>query len=189
MVGEDLGTVPPAVRRAMRRHALVGSWVAQGALEDVSVRGDFTRPRRRTVASLNTHDMPTFAGFVEGSDVNDRAALGQIDAATAVAQHRRPRPDDRVDRRAVGRPGHAALLDGLLEDMGRSPAEIVLVNLEDLWLEARPHNVPGTSTERPNWRRPAAIGSSELDDASDARATLARLAHARNGAGPVGKQS
>jgi 4-alpha-glucanotransferase len=30
---------------------------------------------------------------------------------------------------------------------------MVLVNLEDLWLEARPHNVPGTHLERPNWRR------------------------------------
>ena len=34
-------------------------------------------------------------------------------------------------------------------------SEIVLVNLEDLWLEKRPQNVPGTSSERPNWRRKA----------------------------------
>jgi hypothetical protein len=26
-------------------------------------------------------------------------------------------------------------------------------NVEDLWLERRPQNVPGTSRERPNWRR------------------------------------
>ncbi len=32
---------------------------------------------------------------------------------------------------------------------------MVLVNLEDLWLEERPQNVPGTTDEYPNWRRPA----------------------------------
>jgi 4-alpha-glucanotransferase len=31
----------------------------------------------------------------------------------------------------------------------------VLVTLEDLWQEERSQNVPGTSTERPNWRRKA----------------------------------
>jgi 4-alpha-glucanotransferase len=34
---------------------------------------------------------------------------------------------------------------------------MVLVNMEDLWLEARPQNVPGTSSERPNWRRKARL--------------------------------
>ena len=32
---------------------------------------------------------------------------------------------------------------------------MMLVNLEDLWLEERPQNVPGTTDEYPNWRRPA----------------------------------
>ena len=31
----------------------------------------------------------------------------------------------------------------------------VLVNLEDLWLEPGPQNVPGTGPERSNWRRRA----------------------------------
>jgi 4-alpha-glucanotransferase len=38
----------------------------------------------------------------------------------------------------------------------------MLVNLEDLWLEARPQNVPGTSTERPNWRRRARYSIPQL---------------------------
>jgi 4-alpha-glucanotransferase len=38
----------------------------------------------------------------------------------------------------------------------------VLINLEDLWLEKRPQNVPGTSTERPNWRRKAKLTLEQL---------------------------
>jgi 4-alpha-glucanotransferase len=32
-------------------------------------------------------------------------------------------------------------------------ANIVLANLEDLWEETFPQNVPATNEERPNWRR------------------------------------
>ena len=42
---------------------------------------------------------------------------------------------------------------GLLRFLSHSMANVVLVNLEDLWEETLPQNVPSTSTERPNWRR------------------------------------
>jgi 4-alpha-glucanotransferase len=38
----------------------------------------------------------------------------------------------------------------------------VLVNLEDLWGATEPQNVPGTSTERPNWRRKLRYSLEEL---------------------------
>ena len=38
--------------------------------------------------------------------------------------------------------------------LARSMADIVLVNMEDLWQETLPQNVPATTNEaRPNWRR------------------------------------
>lgn len=40
------------------------------------------------------------------------------------------------------------------EALAASPAHVALVTVEDLWLEPEPQNVPGTSDERPNWRRP-----------------------------------
>ena len=39
------------------------------------------------------------------------------------------------------------------EDLATSPAEVVLVALDDLVLDPVPHNVPGTVSERPNWQR------------------------------------
>ena len=48
-----------------------------------------------------------------------------------------------------------------------SPAEITLVNLEDLWLETRPQNVPGTSTERPNWRRKSKLNLAQIATANE----------------------
>lgn len=43
------------------------------------------------------------------------------------------------------------VLEALLRFLAASPAEIVLVNLEDLWLETDPQNVPGLP-ER-SWRQ------------------------------------
>lgn len=181
VIGEDLGTVPPSIRRAMRRHQVVGTWVAQAALEDVPRRGDYDRPPRRTVASLNTHDMPTFAGFAAGADIDDRVALGQIDADTGQRQHKeRARLID-ATKQLVGADDQRELLDRLIEQLGESAAMIVLVNLEDLWLERRSQNVPGTSVERPNWRRPLAHGIDVLDDVPGVSATIERLRVARQG--------
>jgi hypothetical protein len=50
-------------------------------------------------------------------------------------------------------PDLRTILRALLSWLSRSKAPMVLVNLEDLWLETRPQNIPGTGPELPNWRR------------------------------------
>ncbi|HEX7096725.1 MAG TPA: 4-alpha-glucanotransferase [Acidimicrobiales bacterium] len=179
IVGEDLGTVPPSIRRAMRRHGITGTWVAQGVLGQLLERGDYVRPPRHTVASLNTHDMPTFAGFLAGTDVDDRVALGLIDDATGRREHRERTVVVGAARSHVGARDDHELLEGLVEEIGSSDASIVLVGLDDLWLDPRPHNVPGTSTERPNWRKPLAHGIDVLDEVPRVAATMERLRTAR----------
>ena len=49
----------------------------------------------------------------------------------------------------------AAVLEGWLTYLAGQNEEFLLVNLEDLWLEPAPQNVPGTWQERPNWQRKA----------------------------------
>src|SRR5439155_19895146 len=49
----------------------------------------------------------------------------------------------------------AAVLRACLAHLAAGPAQMVVVALEDLWLEPRPQNVPGTTEQYPNWRRPA----------------------------------
>jgi 4-alpha-glucanotransferase len=158
VVGEDLGTVPAAVRRAMDRHGVQRMHVVQfeASPED---EPPVPPPPPNVVASLNTHDMPTFAGFWRGSEIDDQLDLGLIDHAEHEAQLR-ARAQLRVSlSRAVGGGGEidtAVARQRLLERLAASAAHYVMVNLEDLWLEDRPQNVPGTSDERPNWRRRAA---------------------------------
>jgi 4-alpha-glucanotransferase len=167
IVGEDLGTVPDTVRKAMARHGIYRSYILQ-----MEVRPDSRRaikpPTRHSLASLNTHDLPPFAGFWKDRDLAYRIEQGWLDEAGA----RRERAERERLRRALirylrtkgwlqeegdGKDGPRAwdVLHACLSYLAAGEARMVLVNLEDLWLEERPQNVPGTKDEYPNWRRPA----------------------------------
>ena len=160
LVGEDLGTVPPEVEGALKDHDIRGMYVIQ-----YEVRPDPEAPLRAvpasTVASVNTHDMPPFASFWGGIDLADRRDLGLLTEETLAAER---------EVRAAQKSALAAFLrdQGLLgpsaDDAGSvlratwdwlaaSPAGVLLLNVEDFWLETEPQNTPNTYLERPNWRR------------------------------------
>ena len=64
---------------------------------------------------------------------------------------------------------------------------MVLANVEDLWLETVPQNIPGTTNdERPNFRRRLARSLDELEQLAESapeRATLAQLDRSRRARG------
>lgn len=169
IVGEDLGTIPHFVPATMSRHGIRGLNVMQRKLT-----ADKERPLppvpALTVASLNNHDMPPFAAFLSQTDIKDRYDLGLLDDRGVVsAQKTRQQVLDalihHLEREGynVGRdPAAPALLRACLTFLAASPAEVLLVNLEDLWLETQPQNVPTTLQERPNWRRKARHGFEEF---------------------------
>src|SRR5207253_8981248 len=78
VLGEDLGTVPEYVPRAMRAHGVRRMYVVQYELkpEGPAPAG---RPPAESIASINTHDMPTFAGFWSAEDVDDRLEQELLD--------------------------------------------------------------------------------------------------------------
>lgn len=152
IVGEDLGTVPRAVRAAMDRRHIQRIFVVQ--YEVAGGTAPLNETPRNSVASVNTHDMPPFAAFLRAAEVDDQLDLGLVDAPEAAAA--RASRDALVDRLhahfgSAGDPRR--LLEMLLRHLAVSDARTVLVNLEDLWLEEHSQNVPGTSHERPNWQR------------------------------------
>jgi len=160
IVGEDLGTVPPYVRPAMKKHGLYRMYVLHYELASNRQKGLPPIPHN-SVASLNTHDMHPFAALWQGLDINDRQELGLLD--------RKGTQKERISRRdIINILGTFLRRKGWLKESGEdtfsaleacfsfladSRAQIVLVNLEDLWLETKPQNVPSTKKEHPNWRR------------------------------------
>jgi 4-alpha-glucanotransferase len=168
IIGEDLGTVPPDVRPAMNKHGLYRNYVVQYELCTDCNRSLPPVPRGVS-AGINTHDMPPFAAFWQGLDIKDRLELQLLDRTAALTEKRNRDTIKAnlirffLDKRwsKLSRKDKGELFDILratLYYLSASPATVVLVNLEDLWLETQPQNIPGTRDECPNWRRKARYG-------------------------------
>jgi 4-alpha-glucanotransferase len=193
VVGEDLGTVPGYVRRAMRRHRVHTSYVIQ--FEADAERRDVHDPPPGSAASLGTHDLPTWAAFWKGEDVvlfrelglldareADRRAAERAEVRVAIVEGLRRRGLLRSTRADAG-----TTLAAALRVLGGSEAALVSVALEDLWLEERPQNVPGTGDERPNWRGRFRLSLEEL--MGDERVSRIVAAVARERAGVAGRDA
>ena len=106
---------------------------------------------RLALATVTTHDLPTVAGLWTGSDLRAREALG--------LKTNRPL-EARLKRRLVRHPGDPP--GGTVEDvivgahaqLAQSPSQLLAATLDDACAaEARP-NMPGTTTQWPNWSIP-----------------------------------
>jgi 4-alpha-glucanotransferase len=177
LVGENLGTVPPEVNKSMDRHGVRKMYVLQ---YEQGPGGTLATPEKAVAASVNTHDMPSFAAHWNGADIADRVDLGLIpkNQIKAEQRHREILRKSLVSTLRkkkllrVANPGPDQVMDAVLRFLAKSPAETVLVTLEDLWNEERSQNVPGTSRERPNWRRKSAR---TLEELRGDKALVARL--------------
>ncbi len=164
IVGEDLGTVPAGLRERLDAADVYSSVVVWLEREG----RDFHGPehwRRKAVASVSTHDLPTIAGWWRGADIAERQAIAP--AATGgleTAQAERALERDclahtlREAHALADRPADSAEVAAALHRMlAASPAALVLVQADDLAGEVDALNLPGTDRERPNWRRRLAV--------------------------------
>ena len=186
LVGENLGTVPPYVNTALATHRLGGLYVAQFMVRtvDEDAGSPLAPVPPGAVATLNTHDTATFAGYLDGTDIDDRVSRGSLlpsEAGPAHARRRRQRAAlARLPDSGLAAPDEETrILQSCLGVLARSAAELVLVNLEDLWGERQPQNVPGTGPERPNWLYRARHPLEAFTARASVNETLQWLASAR----------
>ncbi|MEX1230554.1 MAG: 4-alpha-glucanotransferase [Planctomycetaceae bacterium] len=187
LIGENLGTVSPAVNEAMERHNIRQMYVVQYETASVSAAAEsgsaaVSSSKRKnegddvatvspsvlrhvpagSLASLNTHDMPMFAAWWRGEDITMRQKIGLI--SQDQVQDERDDLESKKERltnwlheqgwlKAHASADEVSILTAILAYLAASDAGVVLVNLEDLWLETEPQNIPGTGHELPNWRR------------------------------------
>src|SRR3954466_7642226 len=83
VVGEDLGTVPKEVPSALRRWGILSSKVLYFERDASAFRPASSYPAL-SLATANTHDLPTLAGFWAGRDIELRRDMGLITSPRAV---------------------------------------------------------------------------------------------------------
>ncbi|RZL04138.1 MAG: malto-oligosyltrehalose synthase [Rubrivivax sp.] len=185
VIGEDLGTVPPRMREAMReQHLLSYCPLFFERLHD----GRFKPPADwvpQALAVVSTHDLPTLRGFWRGKDVELRTELGLYPSDELRAQQVVARAQDRAQlllalEQEGAMPQDASVHSPSMDDtspaftdavytfLGRTPSQLVAVQLEDVTQQLIQVNIPGTSESQfPNWRRKLGVTLEAL--ASDAR--------------------
>lgn len=180
VVGENLGTVPREIDEALPRHRIWGMYLAEF---QASSGPEIAPPTAADMALVGTHDTPTFAGWLAGDDVAERVQYGLLaEAASPGVREERARAArwlaDQLNSR-VDEP--RAFLAELLDWLGRSESPLVVPWLEDLWLEDRGVNLPGTrSSVRPNWQRPMSRLLDEIFTDADVDQLIRRLHRARH---------
>ena len=188
-IGEDLGTVEPWLREALPGRGVLGTsmlWFERGWA------GEPLAPqwwRRNCLATVSTHDMPPVGAFLTGSHVTERVALGLL---TRPEDEERAEAAKTVDSwlealygegllPAGSRPDADAFTAALYGYLARTPALLIGVSLAEAAGERRSQNLPGTTTEYPNWCVPLCgpDGSPVLVEdlqSSDRVRTIARAA-------------
>lgn len=183
IIGEDLGTVPKEFTDTMRSRDLLNMRVAQFELGNE--QHPVPEPNAGSLACVNTHDTPTFAAYWSGDDLRLNTELGVFPPEDVEPSLRwRGEMRERTARALLGEvdgdPDPAEVLEGLLERLAGSDADILLINLEDLWLEERPQNVPGVVDGHPAWRQRAARTLDSITKDRRIADLLGRVARAAN---------
>jgi len=191
VVGEDLGTVPVEVRTMMREHNVKGLYVLpfEARLDTQEI---LRRPSADSVASLNTHDLVPFTGYIQSSDIHDRVEHG-LTSESEVSRETSER------KRFVETVTAKLRTEGLWPEQGcneaealtaashrflaESDAENVSINIEDLWGETEPQNRPGTVEPVPNWRRKLAMSIEEITGRQEFTTVLGEINNLRKQGG------
>jgi len=184
IVGEDLGTVPEGFRESMERSGILSYRVL---FFERRLDGRFAAPEEYpelALATSGTHDLATLPAWLRGEDIELRDRLGLLE--TPAADERSARARDREllldaliahgDLAGSDRGDDTAIVIAANRYLAAAPSAIVMAQLDDILGERQPVNVPGTSTQYPNWRRKLATDLDSL--ASDER--LRRLCTALN---------
>ena len=185
VVGEDLGTVPAALREGMDRFGILSYrlfYFERGSDGEPKRVQDYVR---QALVSSTTHDLPTLAGFWAGRDIEARRAAGMLPDG---GQYRQQIEERRADK---ARLLHALIRDGFLPAefprdaaywteltgelhsavigyLASTPSMLMLLNQEDLTKETEQQNLPGTTWQYPNWKRKMRYSLEELETSPQA---------------------
>ncbi|WP_291549034.1 4-alpha-glucanotransferase [Bosea sp. (in: a-proteobacteria)] len=177
VIGEDLGILPDGFRGYLRGQGVAGLRVLRFERDDHS----YIPPADwdpAAAALTTTHDLVPTAGWWAGSDIDDGEQPQALQEQRAwdrgifwgsleregLVQGERPAPEETEP-----------VVDAAIRYIARSPCTLKLLAIEDALAIRTQPNVPGTTTEKPNWRHRLEGEAGELLDDAKVRERLAHL--------------
>jgi 4-alpha-glucanotransferase len=196
VIGEDLGVVPPEIRTYISSSAIFSNTLFYFEKYDDF---HFKKPEHynpRALAMVANHDVPTLAAWWNGSDLTLRHRLELIKTEGELHQQLHSRREEKqqvlhwlADQWLLPAPWQGdsedkafdlLLCAAIFRCCARSSSQMVSVQLEDLALLETPVNIPGTSSEYPNWRRRLPADACELIASESGSQLLSGFSEERN---------
>jgi len=192
IVGEDLGTVSPAIRRELARRRIFSYRVF---IFEREADGRFRAPEdypAQALAATTTHDLPTLAGYWQGEDITLKTRFHLYPQPSLALVDTQARERDRVllvealsaqgllppearERLLASPVLPPEVRWGVLEYLARSRAALLEVRLEEVFGLVAQQNLPGTRDEHPNWRQKFPLTLEEMRLTPEAAELAARL--------------
>ncbi len=163
IIAEDLGTVTKEARQGLARRGMLSYRIVY--FEHDWEHGRFHPPEaypEEALAALNTHDLPTLRGFLEGSDIRIRRKLGIFDdhAHDMACQGRQRDKSNLINILEPLMAQQEVASDQVLDIslaahsfLALTASLLTSVSLDDMTDSAHQQNMPGITEGHPNWRR------------------------------------
>jgi len=168
IVGEDLGTVAPYIRKRLTEANILSYRLLYFEKDD---QQSFILPEdypELALVTVTTHDLPTLAGFWAQRDIEVRKEAGMLDNQQALISAAAERALDKKNLLMLLQelgllPEHCStdvnaypeitgeLHNAVVGFLSMTPAKLFILSQEDLFKETDQQNLPGTTTEYPNW--------------------------------------
>lgn len=162
LIGEDLGTVPAGFRERMAAANILSCRILYFERDGDRFHRPGELPAQAVVAAA-THDLATLRGYWTGEDIAAKARLGILkedeerqsrdERARDKQQLLQALAEEGLHAPADDAPWTPQLADAIHAYLARSPALLLLVQMDDLADEQRQVNLPGSTVGYPNWRR------------------------------------
>ncbi len=182
VIGEDLGNVPDTLREQLQSVGILSSRLLFFSRDE---QDGFLPPAdypAQSLVTVTTHDLPTLYGFWHGQDIDMRTRLGLLPdqnmhqeqvlarvhdrAALLMALEREGLLDEGGSLHPVANPDLSPELVGAVHRfLARTPAQVMMIWLEDVFGQIDQVNLPGTKRDTyPNWRRRLTVNLEEWRD-------------------------
>lgn len=179
VIGEDLGTTLDEMRQAMTRSDLLSYKLLYF---ERTPQNDFIAPAdypRNALVAISTHDLATLAGWWTGHDLRLRLSLGLFPDQAIFEKQLFDRAQERVRLLlAVQRAGFLSpdavagatgaqtlsseVVAAIHAYVASTPSQVMMVQLEDAIGMTEQANMPGTTSEHPNWMRKLSLDLQQL---------------------------
>ena len=171
VIGEDLGTVPEGFQPRLNAAGILSY---RPFLFERIDGGSFKPPSeypRQALVAVSTHDLPTLSGLWQGHDLDLRSELKLFPSEELRSKQLVDRSQDRA-RLLMALEGEEllpaeasvhpvsmpvmtpAVMIAIHAYLARSPAQVLVVQPEDIFGQIEQANLPGSQDDQhPNWRR------------------------------------